>query len=99
MAREIKFGNRKIGDRHPTYIIAEVGINHNGDLEIAKKIIDAAVHAGADAGKFQKGTPEGGTPPDPQSQIRETPWGYITPLAYPYKVEFDETQYREINHN
>ncbi len=49
MAREIKFGKRMMGDGHPAYVIAEVGINHNGDLDIAKKIIDAAAHAGADA--------------------------------------------------
>lgn len=97
MTREIKFGNRMMGDGHPAYIIAEVGINHNGDLEIAKKIIDAAAHAGADAVKFQKRTPEVCTPLDQQKQMRETPWGYITYLDYRYKVEFNEEQYREID--
>jgi N-acetylneuraminate synthase len=97
MAREIKFGNRVIGDRHPAYIIAEVGINHNGDIEIAKRIIDAAVHAGADAVKFQKRTPAVSTPPEQQTQMRETPWGYISYLDYRYKVEFGEEQYREID--
>jgi N-acetylneuraminate synthase len=97
MAREIKFGNRMMGDGHPAYIIAEVGINHNGDLNVAKKIIDAAAHAGADAVKFQKRTPEICTPPDQQKQMRETPWGYITYLDYRYKVEFNEEQYREID--
>jgi N-acetylneuraminate synthase len=97
MAREIKFGKRMIGDGHPTYIIAEAGINHNGDLNIAKQIIDAAAHAGADAVKFQKRTPEICTPPDQQKQMRETPWGYITYLDYRYKVEFNEEQYREID--
>jgi N-acetylneuraminate synthase len=97
MAREIKFGNRMMGDGHPAYIIAEVGINHNGDLEIAKKIIDVAAHAGADAVKFQKRTPEVCTPLDQQKQMRETPWGYITYLDYRYKVEFNEEQYREID--
>jgi N-acetylneuraminate synthase len=98
MAREIKFGNRIVGDGHPAYIIAEVGINHNGDIEIAKRIIDAAVHAGADAVKFQKRTPNISTPPDQQAQMRETPWGYITYLDYRYKVEFNEEQYHEIDH-
>jgi len=97
MAREIKFGNRVVGEGHPAYIIAEVGINHNGDLEIAKKIIDAAVHAGANAVKFQKRTPEVSTPLDQQNQMRDTPWGYMTYLDYRYKVEFNEEQYREID--
>jgi N-acetylneuraminate synthase len=86
-----------VGDGHPAYIIAEVGINHNGDIEIAKKVIDAAVHAGANAVKFQKRTPDISTPPDQQTQMRETPWGYITYLHYRYKVEFNEEQYREID--
>ena len=97
MTREIKFGNRMVGDGYPAYVIAEVGINHNGDLDIAKRIIDAAVHAGADAVKFQKRTPDVCTPPDQQKQMRETPWGYITYLDYRYKVEFNEEQYRELD--
>ena len=97
MAREIRLGKRLVGDGYPTYIIAEVGINHNGDVGIAKKIIDAAVHAGADAVKFQKRTPKICTPPDQQTQMRETPWGYITYLDYRYKVEFNEEQYGEID--
>jgi N-acetylneuraminate synthase len=97
MTREIKIGNRAVGDGHPAYIIAEIGINHNGDLEIAKKMIDAAVHAGVDAVKFQKRTPEISTPSEQQKQMRETPWGYISYLDYRYKVEFGETEYREID--
>src|SRR5678810_93736 len=97
MAREINLGNRIVGDDHPAYIIAEVGINHNGDIAIAKKIIDAAVHAGADAVKFQKRTPGISTPPEQQNQMRDTPWGYITYLDYRYKVEFNEEQYRAID--
>jgi N-acetylneuraminate synthase len=96
MTREIKLGNRRVGEGHPAYIIAEIGINHNGDLGIAKQMIDAAVHAGADAVKFQKRTPEIATPPDQQTQMRETPWGYITYLDYRYRVEFNEHQYCEI---
>ena len=92
MIREIKIGNRMVGDGHPAYIIAEIGINHNGDLGIAKQMIDAAVHAGVDAVKFQKRTPDVATPLDQQTQMRETPWGYITYLEYRYKVEFNEDQ-------
>jgi N-acetylneuraminate synthase len=97
MACEIKIGNRLAGDGHPAYIIAEIGINHNGDLNFAKQMIDAAVHAGVDAVKFQKRTPEVSTPPEQQKQMRETPWGYITYLEYRYKVEFGEAEYREID--
>lgn len=97
MSREITIGNRMVGDGHPAYIIAEIGINHNGDLGIAKQMIDAAVHAGVDAVKFQKRTPDIATPLEQQKQMRETPWGYITYLDYRYKVEFNEEQYREID--
>ena len=97
MTREIKIGNKLVGDHHPAYVIAEIGINHNGDLNIAKQMIDAAVHAGADAVKFQKRTPDVATPPDQQKQMRETPWGYISYLDYRYQVEFNEQQYGEID--
>lgn len=97
MSKEIKIGNRLVGDGHPTYIIAEIGINHNGDLDIAKEIIDAAVRAGVDAVKFQKRTPEVCVPEEQQGQMRETPWGYISYLDYRYKVEFGEEEYREID--
>ena len=97
MAREIRIGDRTVGDGYPAYVIAEIGINHNGDLSIAKQMIDAAVHAGVEAVKFQKRTPEISTPPEQQKQMRETPWGYITYLDYRHKVEFNEEQYCEID--
>jgi N-acetylneuraminate synthase len=94
---EIKIGDHPVGDGHPTYVIAEIGINHNGDLDVCKQMIDAAVHAGVNAVKFQKRTPEISTPIDQQSQMRETPWGYITYLEYRYKVEFGQEHYQEID--
>jgi len=97
MTREIKLGNRMVGDGHPAYVIAEIGINHNGDVGIAKEMISAAAHAGADAVKFQKRTPDVSTPEAQKSQMRETPWGYIPYIEYRYKVEFDAAQYREID--
>lgn len=97
MAREIKIGNRTVGDGHPAFVIAEIGINHNGDIEVAKQIIDAAVHAGVDAVKFQKRTPDVSTPDAQKPQMRETPWGYISYLDYRYKVEFTAEQYHEID--
>jgi N-acetylneuraminate synthase len=97
MAREIKLGNRMVGDGHPIYFVGEIGINHNGDLVIAKKLIKAAKQCGADAVKFQKRTPELCVPPEQQNQMRETPWGYITYLDYRHKVEFSPDEYNEID--
>jgi len=99
MTREMKIGSRMIGDDHPAYVIAEIGINHNGDVGLAKKMIDAAVAAGVDAVKFQKRTPEVSTPPDQQVKMRQTPWGYISYLDYRYKVEFGVDEYTEIDHH
>lgn len=98
MAKAVKIGETWVGDGYPVYIIGEIGINHNGDVEIAKKLINEAYHAGLNAVKFQKRTPEICVPKEQQSQMRETPWGYISYLDYRYKVEFDEDQYREIDY-
>lgn len=97
MSTSVKIGNRLIGEGQPTYIIAEIGINHNGDLETAKDMIRAAHSVGADAVKFQKRTPLLCVPEEQRSQMRETPWGYISYLDYRYKVEFGEAEYREID--
>lgn len=97
MKREFKIGNQMVGDGHPVYIIAEIGINHNGDVDIAKKLIDAAKHGGVDAVKFQKRTPELCVPEHQRNQMRETPWGYISYLDYRYKVEFGKVEYAEID--
>ncbi len=97
MAREITIGERLIGDGHPTYIVAEIGINHNGDLEIAKQLIDAAVWAGVDVVKFQKREPETCVPHDQRDRKRETPWGYISYIDYRHRIEFGEKEYKEID--
>lgn len=97
MAKVVTIGSHQVGEGCPTFIVGEIGINHNGDLEIAKRLMEAAKHAGLDAVKFQKRTPELCTPPDQRNVMRETPWGYITYLDYRYKVEFNEEQYREID--
>jgi len=95
--RWIPVGTRAIGDGEPIYIIAEIGINHNGSVEIAKKLIDGAVAAGCDCVKFQKRTPELCVPPEQQHLERETPWGRITYLEYRRKVELNFAQYAEID--
>jgi len=97
MKREVKIGDTWVGDGHPAYIIAEAGINHNGELDSAKQLMAAAKHAGVNAIKFQKRTPELCVPPEQRNQMRETPWGYITYLDYRYKVEFGEEEYKEID--
>jgi N-acetylneuraminate synthase len=96
MTKTVKIGNRLVGDGQPTYIVAEIGINHNGSLDLAKQMIQAAYHAGVDAVKFQKRTPELCVPLEQRGQMRETPWGYITYLDYRYKVEFGDKEYQEI---
>lgn len=58
----VSIGSHVIGGGHPVYVIAEIGLNHNGDVEIAKRLIDVAANAGANAVKFQKRTPEIATP-------------------------------------
>lgn len=75
------------------FIIAEIGINHNGDIEIAKQLIDMAKNAGCDAVKFQKRTPDVCVPQHQKGRMVETPWGHITYLEYRYKVEFGKEQY------
>nr|BFF20579.1 hypothetical protein GCM10025730_41000 [Promicromonospora thailandica] len=93
----VTIGDLQVGADQPVYVIGEIGINHNGDVEIAKKLIDVAVEAGCQAVKFQKRTPEISTPKDQRDKIRQTPWGEMTYLEYKYKVEFEEPEYTEID--
>ena len=97
MAKTVTLGNRVVGEGQPAFIAGEIGINHNGDLNIAKKLIDVAAFCGADAVKFQKRTPELCVPDDQKNRQRETPWGTMTYLDYRYRVEFGEAEYREID--
>jgi N-acetylneuraminate synthase len=93
----VSIGSRVIGGGRPTYVIAEIGLNHNGDVDIAKQLIDVAADAGADAVKFQKRTPEISTPVHMRDTLRETPWGTMTYLDYRYRVEFTREQYIEVS--
>lgn len=97
MTKTIQIGNRTIGEGYPTYIVAEIGINHNGDMEVTKELIRRAKKAGVDAVKLQKRTPELCVPPEQRGQMRDTPWGYITYMDYRQKVEFGKEEYEEIN--
>lgn len=96
MTESVKIGPNVVGDGHPVYVIAEIGLNHNGSVENAKKLIDVAVESGAQAVKFQKRTPDIATPENMKNVMRETPWGTMTYLEYRYKVEFEQEQYSEI---
>lgn len=96
MARTVKFGERLVGNGHPAYVIAEIGVNHNGSVETAKELMQQAAHVGVDAVKFQKRTPEICVPKDQWEIMRETPWGYISYIEYRRKMEFGREEYTEI---
>ena len=84
----IRIGNKLVGDGEPVFVVAEIGINHNGSIDLAKKMVDGAVRAGCDAVKLQKRTPELCTPKDQWGIVRDTPWGRMTYIDYRHKVEF-----------
>jgi N-acetylneuraminate synthase len=97
MTNLVKLGTKFVGEGQPVYVIAEIGLNHNGEMEIAKKLIDAAALAGCNAVKFQKRTPELCVPLEQRNIMRETPWGLMTYMDYRYRVEFGFDQYAEID--
>ena len=79
------------------YLIGEIGINHNGDMQIAKKLIDAVAACEWDCAKFQKRNPDKAVPEAEKNKPRETPWGTMTYLEYKYRVEFGAKDYGYIN--
>ncbi|MGD0750448.1 MAG: N-acetylneuraminate synthase family protein [Anaerolineales bacterium] len=93
---EIKIGNSLVGDGHPCYIVAEIGINHNGDINIAKKLIEVAAAAKCDAVKFQKRTVEVVYPAEELARLRESPFG-STNGDLKYGLEFGQEDYAEID--
>ncbi|SFI51379.1 MULTISPECIES: N-acetylneuraminate synthase family protein [Microbacterium] len=92
----VSIGSHVLGGGHPVYVIAEIGLNHNGDVELAKQLIDVAARAGANAVKFQKRTPDIATPEHMRDTLRETPWGTMTYLQYRHRIEFGLDEYVEI---
>jgi len=91
----VKIGNKLVGEGQPCYIIAEIGINHNGDIDLAKRLISVAVAAGCDAVKFQKRTVEVGYTAEELAKPRENPFG-ATNGDLKYGLEFEEDEYAEI---
>lgn len=92
-----KVGNRFIGKDEPTYVIAEIGINHNGSMDNVRKLMEGAKAAGCDAVKFQKRTPEVCVPKDQRYLERDTPWGRMTYIDYRHKVELTKENFAEID--
>jgi len=97
MPKAVQIGERWVGEGYPVFIIAEIGINHNGLLQYAKRLVDVAFMAGCDAVKFQKRTPEKAVPPEYHNVMRETPWGIVSYLEYRRMVEFGYDDYAEID--
>ncbi len=93
----MKLGNRDIGGSNPAYIVAEIGINHNGNLTLAKHIMDMAKASWADAVKFQTRTPRICVPEDQWDNMRETPWGQMRYIDYKEKIEFIVDDYDNID--
>jgi N-acetylneuraminate synthase len=93
---EVRLGDRPVGDGYPTLILAEIGINHNGDVQVAKKLIDVAVFAGCEAVKFQKRTVEVVYTPEELAKPRESPFGE-TNGDLKRGLEFGQAAYEEID--
>ncbi len=91
----IRIGNRLVGDDQPCFIAAEIGINHNGDVDLAKRLISVALAAGCDAVKFQKRTVEVVYSAEELAKPRENPFG-PTNGDLKYGLEFEQEEYEEI---
>ncbi len=93
----VRVGDRFIGDGEPVFVIGEIGINHNGSLKLAKRLIEGAIFAGCDAVKFQKRTPELCVPREQWDIERDTPWGRMTYIDYKHRIEFGAQEFAEID--
>jgi N-acetylneuraminate synthase len=94
--KSIKIGNKVIGDDQPCYVIAEIGINHNGDIDLAKRLISVAVAAGCDAVKFQKRTIDVVYTPEELAKPRESPFG-TSNGDLKHGLEFGQEDYEDID--
>ena len=95
--KSIRINDFELNEGSKPYLIAEIGINHNGDLQIAKKLIDAANATGWNAVKFQKREPDIAVPEAQKNVMRETPWGTMTYLDYKKHIEFGREEYDYID--
>jgi len=94
----VTIAGREIGPDHPPFLVAEIGINHNGDLKSALKMIHLAKMSGASAVKFQKRTPLICVPKSEWDKPKETPWGTMDYLEYKERLEFSYEQYQAIDY-
>jgi N-acetylneuraminate synthase len=88
---------KKLEDLNEPYLIAEIGINHNGHMDIAKKLIDATNACGWDCVKFQKRDPDLCVPEHQKQVSKETPWGVMSYINYKHKIEFQQKEYEIID--
>ncbi len=96
MPKSVMIGDRAVGDGAPVYVIAEIGINHNGELATALELMKVAAETGCDAVKFQKRTPELCVPMHQRDIQRETPWGVMSYFDYKVRIEFGHDEYQAI---
>jgi N-acetylneuraminate synthase len=93
----VRIGERDVGEEQPVFVVAEVGINHNGSLELCEKLIEGAHRAGCDAVKFQKRTPELCVPLEQWNVMRDTPWGRMSYIDYKRKIEFGQDEFEHVD--
>lgn len=96
MPEHVNLGDHRVGSGEPCLLVAELAANHNGDINTALRMIQAAKDAGANVIKFQKRTVELCIPPNQQAEERDTPWGRMSYLDYRRRLEFGECEYQAI---